>query len=223
LEKDHWQTGLLGNGFERRYGLRAEAIAAAVRTCALLHDLGKLQDNWQRWAEAAQRSRDTTYQHRVPLAHTDFDPESAEDRARERSLNIRRPAHAPASAYYGGAFLARMLPSVPEGKRNAVASACAAAILSHHGGWLPEQSDLGITQLFAGWEVSVLDAFSWVPDSTFLRALEARRDKRGAAHLLLKVATDSESLAKWWPLVAYLMRTLRLSDQRATAERACHE
>lgn len=218
LAKEHWQTGLLGSGFERRYGLRAEAIAAAARACALLHDLGKLQDNWQRWAEAAQRSRDTNYQHRVPLAHTDFDPESTEDRARERSLSIRRPAHAPASAYYGRVALVGLLTSVPDNQRAYVASACTAAILSHHGGWWPTDLEQNPPKLWPEWEDALAQALGWSPDGKELTNLRKYRVEN-----LLKATTGADSLAEWWPLVAYLTRTLRLSDQRATAERACHE
>jgi CRISPR-associated endonuclease Cas3-HD len=223
LEKEHWRTGLLGQALERRYGLTPEAVHDAVTACALLHDLGKLQENWQSWAEAAQRARDSNYQHEILLAHTDFDPEKSEDRERERNLGVRRPPHAPASAYYSGAFLAKLLSAVPEEKRSHVASACAAAVLAHHGGWLPEKLDLGLSKLCTGWEVAVTDALGWTPDNTVLRTLEVRQDKRGAAELLLKATTGPESLGEWWPLVAYLTRTLRLSDQRATAEGALHE
>lgn len=223
LERERLQTGLLGGGFERRYGLAPKAINDAVTACALLHDLGKLQESWQRWAEAAQRAQSATYRHITPLAHTDFNPDSWEDRERERRLGVRRPAHAPASAYYGGACLAELLSTVPEEKRTQVASACAAAILAHHGGWLPEGLDLGIARLWSGWEKAVKEALNWTPECTAMQDLETRQDKKGAVQQLLRPATGAESFVEWWPLVAYLMRTLRLADQRATAERACHE
>jgi hypothetical protein len=87
LEKEHWRNGLLGSGFAQQYGLTPEGLSDAVKTCAILHDFGKLQEGWQQWAEAAQRAQSSTYQHTVPLAHTDFDPEKREDRERERSLS----------------------------------------------------------------------------------------------------------------------------------------
>jgi CRISPR-associated endonuclease/helicase Cas3 len=223
LDKDHSQGGILGSGFVRRYGLTPDAIHDAVTACAFLHDLGKLQDTWQRWAKAMQRARLPTYRHAVPLAHTDFTRSSEEDRQRERALGIARPAHAPASALYGGAFLAKLLPHVSQERRTEVASACAAAVLAHHGGWLPEALDLGISKLWGGWETSAMAAFGWVPDGGVLRALEVLKDKHGTARQLLQITTGSESLAEWWPLVAFLTRTLRLSDQRATAEGASHE
>ena len=227
LEKDEWRTGLLSVGFQARYGLAPEAMLEAVRACGLLHDLGKLQEPWQRWAAAAQRSQHPEYRHLVPLAHTDFDPESEEDRQRERSLGLRRPAHAPASAYYGAALMAALLRSVLDDHRTAVASACTCAVLAHHGGWVPPTErtglELGIAQLHPGWEGALADALDWKPETGPIANLQAMRDKRSTLEALLGVTTGPDRLRKWWPLVAYLTRTLRLSDQRATAEMGCNE
>jgi hypothetical protein len=46
-------------------------------------------------------------------------------------------------------------------------------------------------------------------------------DKAGLLHRVLDVTTGPDTIEEWWPIVAYLMRTLRLSDQRATAEGSC--
>ncbi len=223
LTREGYRDGLLGSGFQRRYRLNASNVMDAVQCCAVLHDLGKLQEAWQRWAKAAQKARDPAYAHVVPLAHTDFDPEKPEDRERERSLGIKRPPHAAASAFYGGAFLARLLNSLTNDDRTRVASACAAAVLAHHGGWLPDGLDLGITPLCSNWERAVEATLGWSPDRTMVQSLCIQPDKRGSLEALLKIATGPDSLEKWWPLVAYLTRTLRLSDQRATAEGASHE
>jgi hypothetical protein len=40
---------------------------------------------------------------------------------------------------------------------------------------------------------------------------------------LLRVVVGPDVIEETWPLVAYLTRTLRLSDQRATAEAGCRE
>lgn len=218
LEREHWRSGLLGNGFTQRYGLTPEALSESVKTCALLHDLGKLQEGWQKWAEAAQRAQFPTYQHKVPLAHTDFNPDSKEDREREHSLATRRPAHAPASAYYGRAFFVQLLVRVPDNRRAYVASACAAAVLAHHGGWWLSELELNPPTLWRGWEAALLDSVGSVPAEQELASLRKYRVDK-----LLEATTGPEGLAIWWPLVAYLTRTLRLSDQRATAERGCNE
>jgi CRISPR-associated endonuclease/helicase Cas3 len=227
LTKDEWSTGLLSVGFQTRYGLTPNAIWEAARACGLLHDLGKLQEPWQRWAAAAQSAQHSDYEHIVPLAHTDFDPESEEDRQRERSLGLRRPAHAPASAYYGAAFLAHLLRSVPDEYRTAVASACACAVLAHHGGWTSSTDitgpDLGIAGLHPAWENELAAIFPWKPENDAITSLQAMRDKRSSLGTLIGVTTGPDRLRKWWPLVAYFTRTLRLSDQRATAEVGCNE
>jgi hypothetical protein len=222
LERGRWQTEILSKGFGVRYGLTPNDIRDVVIACAILHDLGKLQERWQVWAEAAQKARSPTYQHSLPLAHTDFSYHN-ENRQRERSLGITRPAHAPAGAFYSGAFLAELLPHVPEAGRTEVASACTAAILAHHGGWLPESLDLGVSQLWDGWKTSVMSAIGWVPQDTAISRLQTLGDKQGALRQFLHFTTGPETLEKWWPMVAYLTRTLRLSDQRATAEGASHE
>lgn len=218
LQRDGWRTGLLSAGIEGRYGLKPEAMLEAVRACGLLHDLGKLQEPWQRWAAAAQRARHGAYEHVAPLAHTDFDPENPEDQRRERSLDVRRPSHAPASAYYGRPFLSTLVDSVPEAQRAYVASACVAAVLAHHGGWWPADFDLNPPPLSAGWEIAVTQAIGRPVGTESLVSLQKYKVEK-----FLKATTAPDSLAEWWPLLAYLTRTLRLSDQRATAERGCNE
>jgi len=132
-------------------------------------------------------------------------------------LEIRRPPHAPASAYYGRVFIVQLLPSVPEGQRAYVASACIAAILAHHGGWWPEYVEQNPPPLWPGWETAVADALSFESDPKILSSL-----RNYSVEKLLKGTTSADSVIDWWPLVAYLTRTLRLSDQRATAEGTCY-
>ena len=208
--------GLEAWGFERSYGLKADAVCHAARACALLHDLGKLQIGWQDWAAAYQRAKNPEYQHLTPLAHTDFDSNKQEDWAIQRSLGKRRPPHSSASAYYGAAFAAGMLKGVC--KIEHLASACIAAILGHHGGWW---SDVGELVPTASSVTSNLLDWSLTPSEWL--GVAGCKDKKGTMDVLLKLTTSANALPDWWPLVAYLTRTLRLSDQRATAEAARNE
>lgn len=217
LERDGVCCALTRAGLGR-YGLTPEGLMEAIVACALLHDLGKLQEGWQRWAEAAQRARDPGYQHTVPLAHTDYDPDGAEGGKRDQTPGVHRPPHAAASAYYGRAFIGRMLPSVLEEVRACVASACVAAVLGHHGGWWSPEVEANPPKLWPGWEIAVGEAIGWEPDGKTLASLRGYKVEK-----LLGATTGAESLPEWWPLVAYLTRTLRLSDQRATAEGASNE
>jgi CRISPR-associated endonuclease Cas3-HD len=212
------RCGVAEAGFLDRFGLDPRALGDAIEACALLHDLGKLTSAWQLWAEVAQRSRDHAYIHSTPLAHTDFDPDQPEDRERERRLEVRRPAHAPASAYYGRAILPGLLQAVPGPLRAEVASACTAAIVAHHGGWWRPDWEHAPLSLSAGWRDAVEAACGQAPNESALGRLRSFDVGQ-----LLAATTGPDSLAKWWPLVAYLTRTLRLSDQRATSEWSCHD
>jgi CRISPR-associated endonuclease/helicase Cas3 len=217
LEEDELMDGgLVGWGFEHRYGLHADLVRRAARACALLHDLGKLQTGWQAWAESYQRAKDPSYQHTTPLAHTDFDSQNQRDWAIQRGLGLRRPPHSAASAYYGAAFLARLLGGLRD--LECVASACAVAILGHHGGWW---SDVGPLTPNAGSAVSQL--LGWNPSPQEWSKVSDHKDKKGMAEALLKLTVAGNALPEWWPLAAYLTRLLRLSDQRATSETAANE
>ena len=77
------------------------SLEELVQWSAILHDLGKLQQAWQDWAEKYEKARDPAYKHTELLAHTNYDPSSAKDRALERSIQPRRPPHSAASAWYG--------------------------------------------------------------------------------------------------------------------------
>ncbi|MGH8006150.1 MAG: hypothetical protein ACREQ3_03995, partial [Candidatus Binatia bacterium] len=111
-----------------------------------------------------------------------------------------------------------LLAAVPDERRASVASACAAAILAHHGGWWQTDVERNPPRLWSGWEMALMEAVGQQ-----LEAREFASLRKYPVENLLGVTTAADSLAVWWPLVAYLTRTLRLSDQRATAERACHE
>lgn len=215
----------LGTSFLAAGGHRipGPVVQEAVRACALLHDLGKLQKSWQLWAAACQKAKDPAYVHCVPLAHTDYDPGSRKDRERERALDVPRPPHAAAGAYYAGLFLPELLPiSAREGHLAEVASACMAAIAAHHGGWISDSPDLGIESLCDGWANQTI-AFGLECDVRSVRAAAAVKDKRKHLNAFLAHSVSPDSFARWWPLVSYLCRNLRLSDQRATAEGGSYE
>ena len=141
------------------------------------------------------------YVHAVALAHTDFDPEKAEDWALERSLPVRRPAHAPASAYYGRLFVVTMLDSVPATRRAFVASACLvrswrtmvdgggrswSATWGRSGAIGPLRSKLVLGPVVGGEHFEAL--------------------RRRPLENLLRVATGPDHLEEWWPIVAYFTR-----------------
>jgi len=216
LREEGINGGQLEHGLRGRYGLSAEDMVRAAEAAGLLHDVGKLQVGWQAWAEAAQKSRNPTYTHDGALAHTDFNWDDPEDRRREHEITQRRPPHAASSGYFGSAMAARLFQATPDAtRRTQIASACLAAVVAHHGGWWPQRFET--PGLWSGWQHALELAFGWSPEAAAFRMLTHEN-----VGLLLDVTTSPDNLIEHWPLVAFLTRTLRLSDQRATAEGA-HE
>lgn len=225
LLRDGFPSGAIGRGFQDLYGLTGEHLRIAARASGLLHDLGKLQGRWQQWAKAWQMRRDPQYNFTAPLAHTDFDPDSEADRARQATMEVRRPPHAAASAYHSCSLLESALNGIPEEVLGEVASACAAAIIAHHGAFIPKTPsiDLGILALSKDWEQIVAECVDYRPNQKVVRSLQRDPDRKGYLKQFLDMTTGRDNLERWWPLVSYLIRTLRLSDQRATSEWACSD
>ncbi len=207
-------------GFQKRYGLTPEQMGQVLRACGLLHDLGKLQRRWQEWATRYQRDRDPSWPVDEPLAHTDFDPNDPADRAREGRIRPTRGPHALASAWYGCGLLRPLLEGIPADALSTVAAACLAAVVAHHGGWIPEHgTTLDVDRLVPGWEKWVERALDGArPETSRVRAPGEVADPRGTLARLLDVVMGPEGLEKQFALVAYLVRTLRLADRRATSE-----
>ncbi|MGH9826554.1 MAG: hypothetical protein ACREDR_25275, partial [Blastocatellia bacterium] len=157
--------------------------------------------------------------------HTDYDYDNAADRVRAHALGFSRPPHAATSAFYALAVLGNLLINLPERRRSIAASACAAAILAHHGAFVPKGSDmdLGILPLADSWSIELAQIIEQMPEASTFAALASQRDKRGILKPWVGATTSLDNLERWWPLVAYLMRTLRLADQRATSEWSCRE
>ncbi len=183
-----------------------DCLDSLARSAALLHDIGKLQHQWQQWAENAQKSLDARYRHTALLAHTDFD--GADPEAQKMAAQIRpsRPPHAMASAFYG----AQMLQPAFQSLHAVETVACLTAVLSHHGGWLHStllplhpKAIATVREL----EPETHSLASTMPSNRAMREFAERiRDT---------IVVDFE---RWWPLASYLTRTLRLSDRLATEE-----
>lgn len=213
-------AGPAARALHQRYAIPYKAYLRAVELCALLHDLGKLQHRWQAFAQAYQVARCEPAG--VPLAHTRYDRACQGDRdlqARVEEQAGRRGPHAAQGAYLAlaacGAFAATGGTAAGE-----LLAASLAAILSHHGGWLPEEQDLACDRLWPGWEAVVpfLEGHGVPSDSWSTVAAHAR--KRETLCDVVEAVVGSESIDEYWPLAALLMRVLRLSDQKATAEGA---
>ncbi|MDQ7795013.1 MAG: CRISPR-associated helicase Cas3' [bacterium] len=221
LERDRVDAPWLTQGWKARTGLGTEGIYSAVQATAVLHDLGKLQRGWQAWAGAVQAMAGG-WAEMSPLAHTDFDGDDPEHCRRVRQAEQtagRRPPHSGAGAYYACLYLPQCLTPMGASVQPHVTSACVAAILAHHGGWLPGETELAVQPLVDAADRLVANTLGIrnVGNDMLLRWAGAG-DRKGLLEALLDLTTSLEGLPEWWPLVAYLVRTLRLADRGATRE-----
>ena len=179
-------------------GAQMAAVAKALRTACLLHDLGKLQTNWQDWALRYERSREPGYQDVEPLAHTES--QNGVDRLLAREIR-GKPPHSAASA----AYAAQLLDNLEDNQWLAVI----VSVVAHHGGWF---SSLGppVDRL----EPRALAALKKLGFS--------RSVTKPTAAAVNEVGQEAEglidSLEKFWPIVSVVTRFLRLADQKATKE-----
>lgn len=194
-------NGLVATGFNLL------TLARCIGSATLLHDLGKLQDEWQRWAEAYQTRKEPGYRHEEALAHTSYDSRDPEDRALERATKPARPPHAAASAFYASRlFQAWNGHLQPEEKRAIVVS-----ILSHHGGWWQQNTE--ILPVHKLWSATLQQLGMQLDPVSSPSYSQSRRFDNEYLEPLF-----GDSFEKNWPLAAYLIRVLRLSDSKATEE-----
>ncbi len=164
------------------------SLVELVRWAAKLHDLGKLQDCWQRWARERQAAHGADVA--TALAHTDYDWEIHRGEPRP-------PRHASASALYGASYLG----SISERDRTSVLL----AVLAHHGASIAGIEAPDKLHAFAAEALQTVGLF--FP--------KASKHTSFRVNIADTIAVSFENI---WPLTAILTRILRLSDQKATAD-----
>jgi len=125
---------------EDELGLPARSIDQAIRLAIACHDLGKLGEQWQRWAWDWQtllfeeKGYPVLPDQSYFFAKTDFDSQSAEQKALRKQMTMQRPPHhACESVVLGAALLAESLfATVGEEKGEILVRAACGAIAHHH-------------------------------------------------------------------------------------------
>jgi CRISPR-associated endonuclease Cas3-HD len=191
MARDGMDRGMVAGAIERRWHLGPEDLRRAVHHAAALHDLGKLQEGWQRWGHDRQQRLGAPCADGEPLAHTDHgtvDPE------------LPRPPHASASAVIGVRIAEDIIGEMHPGLWQPVL----AAIIGHHGGWIDEREVQPVNAAAIGEVVKLTGrgtARPLPPVASAKRELD-----------WLDISEED------WPLASILTRVVRLSDQKATAE-----
>lgn len=194
-------NGLLVHGLRNCYEIEAGVLKEAVDFAAKAHDLGKLQEGWQSWANEIECSCDPMYKPQGALAHT----------SGSGVAKTTKPRHALQSAYIAYQLLCSLHEDWPEELCLAVIT----AIASHHGGWV--YPDPKIQNLCGSAQNAIKAVFGDV-NVNFKRS-----DFTEFVRALNKSATDANRIRCQWPLTSFIIRMLRLSDREATAEGGSNE
>ena len=208
----------------------ANSIDLAARLAIACHDLGKLGDEWQRWAHATQEALTARYgtlytiqPGREFLVKTDALTSWQDEAAVQNSLcqqHITRPMHACAGVLAAGQLIARrFLASAQPDQRSAVSSltrATLTAIAHHHA---PTAASYDTVSWRMG---AVRDVFAQVLSACRLTdsrpdALDLAPKPEGrlpVSYLVAPMFGTREQCVTTW-LAYTLVRVLRLCDQRA--------
>lgn len=211
------QTMAVQRRFEQRYGLEHGLLERAIRLMFAVHDLGKLDKQWQAWAHEWQRIVSQIREESQPIprtymaAHTDFDSRDEQQREAHKHVGIRRPPHAAESAR-----AARQLLRAIAGPRDDVYVALMTAIVCHHSAGLDRTGHGSFTSAHPAAHQAFNDAMRAVGllDDPTLRAAKPRVEWNGfrAAESLSDAMIRVDRPAQ---VVLYLLlvRVLRLCDQ----------
>ena len=204
------------------YGVSDELVESLVDLTCALHDTGKLSVDWQKaawhWQEDKDRrahaaGRIVPARPRVPLAHTWLEPKV--DRPFRYKCEYRFPPHAAQSAFAVCTTMAQHLAELGGEVWATTAARCAMTAIARHHGTRTRECTLF---RFDGDAARKCAARAAAAERDFdLQACRSLAESGAFPDELLAFSreTDFDS----WPLFVFLVRRLRLADQRATAGR----
>ena len=221
------------NSLEQLLGLLTGTIDYAIQLAIATHDLGKLDDKWQRWARAWQRLQaEKTHALKyyvepardVFLAKTDYDYRSKEQREWQKTLAEKRPKHSCEGVMIGRSMLMHSLNVTNQNSPNLpVARAICSAITHHH---TPRAHEYGKTNVNPMAQAAVEAAITkvcrdgaWKCDLARLCLSFDRGDlfpenASKGLYTKLDLASGEQARRETW-LALLIVRALRLADQRA--------
>jgi CRISPR-associated endonuclease/helicase Cas3 len=191
-------------------GVTPNTLDRAVRLALALHDVGKLQDRWQRWAKTYQEAiGEPLTDEEFMAVHTHWDPFDKEHEAarKEASHRVKKPDH----AGVGAIAAARIVWEALNGRQHeGLYRAVLTAIARHHS---PQVDKSAPFKLHLGAKGAVADALREVGEETdWSQRLIKQADAPVLSKRLLKV---HDHPWQWWLLYFLIVRALRLADGRS--------
>lgn len=190
------------------YSVDAIRFERAVLVAIALHDVGKLQQEWQEWSHIYQERIGDPVRPSVMIAHTNYEPRIYPLHAQvERAIRIPRPHHAAEGACASWAIIVRALDN-----DEMLSRAVFTAITRHHA---PFAVDVEPYTLHPDSQAAIADALALVGIPTRLATtiqMQGRRLPKGTALQNQLIRQDN---AQEWLLYALIVRILRLCDGHA--------
>lgn len=198
---------------ERQMGLAAGSLEQAVRLALALHDVGKMDQRWQRWAHEWQRRIGVPVADDYMVVHTDYNPDDPDHQAIEKAMPGSRPPHAVEGAVAIRKVIHELLGAPQQGDpRLKLVKAVFTAIARHHSPQADRYHEFNlhpaagptVARILAGLDVS----------GKASRALEMSKTSQPIAGFLVQPDDRDELLAYF-----LIVRALRLADQGAMSRK----
>lgn len=187
---------------EHCYNCKSGFVETLAEITCALHDVGKLSVTWQERVRKWQQFKNAHKLTDEPMAHSDYDPETDFE---AKNKMPKQPSHAAEGAYAIAKWLRDFI-----GEN--FAAVLWTAIARHHGAFTESLGDFRLIETASEWVMKTLPS---VPAEKI--DLSDRPDNliRGMFKDDLLWFSKNQDDEKLWPLYAFLVRRLRLADQKS--------
>ncbi len=203
----------------KAYNFSENQLRDIARLACILHDAGKLSTCWQKATENWQADNypnNQQYLKNEPLAHTTYNPEKDWQKFRSGGAKYNRGHHALEGAFAIANCIFCYYNTIFSNKDFSwLTRLTISAIARHHGGRASELSDFRLVPEADVWIKRVLSEINLNLETKHLtdRPDIGKREafKRGLINF------TNPDWEKWIPLYFWLVRLVRLADQKGTA------
>src|SRR5215217_1503933 len=194
----------------RELGVSEDEIERMGLIIAALHDLGKLAEKWQEKIWSWQTTVKPGEKRDGFLGHSDFDGADRTQRKRYKDPKYMKPPHAVESYYAGHRILAQAIKGIDmqSDLRRPVHVALGSAIARHHSAFAEK---LGEFRLAEGYEMEVREILASLGLEADLRSDPSAKHRASFSDWIIDPEVEDRMLPLYW----YMVRPLRMADQRS--------
>jgi CRISPR-associated endonuclease/helicase Cas3 len=194
--------GVSEANLEQFYDCEDGFIESLAEIACILHDIGKLSSTWQDMVIKWQQFKNAHKLTGEPIAHSDFNPDTDFE---ARGKMPKQPSHAAEGAYAIADWLNNYIGSE-------YSAAVYTAIARHHGAFTSSLSDFRLIEQAAQY---VMNAFHIVSATTVSLVDEPDHIARSSFKDNLLEFSCRQEDERLWPLYVFIVRRLRLADQKS--------